>query len=556
MLQEGIEPNGRTLGKLLEAATKQSNRQAAQHWFFALANAHSETEELHIHMLVDAVAKEGDFFAAQEWYTRFSADHMDLLTSRIRDVVLCAAARVGDLAQAETLLQDFSKSGLQPDQETFAAVALAILETRDTDNLATIEKWLALAEEALCIEDELGAIARVAKGAARIGCLDIAQVLLEKVFRKVKPECPAPVAAESACFNVIKALGEQGRLDEAEAWVERGQRTGSPEWLRRCCLELVKSFASQKQLGRAERMFLLGQKAGVTDLQAYCIMVNAAAKCCDLVVAERWFEEALDAGIEPDIVLFASLVDAACRKGDMRAAEYWHRRAEAFGLTASKEMLGSLVNGEVRKGNLHGAQRWAAIAKQKYGPNLVIQNCLVDAFAKCKDMISAERILDDDLIGGGLQPDERSFGPLINAYAEQGRFTDAMRCFRSMSVHQVRPSVVQYNQLLKACARSRPRLVQEALQIFEELMEVCAERNQDSPPRHSGPFRGPPRDLRPTRITLKTLGRCVGARRLSQICQAGLSCSAKFESTLWYFYVYRQGAWHRAAGAAGHKIQR
>ena len=29
------------------------------------------------------------------------------------------------------------------------------------------------------------------------------------------------------------------------------------------------------------------------------------------------------------------------------------------------------------------------------------------------------------------------------------------------------------------------------------------------------------RDLRPTRITLKALNRCVGARRLAQLCEVG-----------------------------------
>ena len=542
MLKDGIRPNGRTLGKLMEAAAKQCNRREAQRWFSALSNAQQDVEELHVHMLVDAAAREGDFYAAEAWFARFSADHV--LAPSIWNALLCAAARAGDVTLTESLLLKFAKSGMQPDQLTFAVVALATLEASGSSDrgIDCIEKWFSKADDFLCPEDKVTSMARVAEGAAKMGCLDVAQDLLQRMDTGLATldgsEGTVHPALNSACFEVARALAVQGP-GLLEVWIERGQKKGqdgekgSEAWLRRSCLELVKVFASRNQLSKAEQTFLLLQQAGGADLQAFCIMVNAAAKCGDLVAAERWFERALDAGLSPDIVLFTSVVDAASRKGDMKAADYWRKRAGAFGLKASKEMLGALVHGEARKGNLQGAQRWAEVARQEYGPNLVILNCLIDAHAKDEDMRSAKRVLDRDIIGSGLQPDERSFGPLINGYAEQGLFSDALRCFRAMSSHQVRPSVVQFNQLLKACARSRPRLFQEALQIFDELMKAWAMQKQRNSTVTTRQIKLQElHDLAPTRITLKTLGRCVGARRLSQICKAGTSQNQHLDSVL------------------------
>ena len=537
----------------MEAATKQSNRQEAQRWFLALSNSQVQVAELHIHMLVDVAAREGDFYAAEAWFSRFSADHGDLLTPSVRDALICSAARAGDIERAEALLES-SKSGMYPSQSTFAAVALATLEASEDDGVACVNRWFALADSFSLEKDDLfAAMARVAEGAARMGRLEVAEDLLERVLQQIAPGRPYG-PEHSACYEVARVLAEKGRLDDAEACVQRGQKLG-PEWLRRICPELVRVFASQKQLKRAEKIFLILEKAGIADLKAFCVMVNAAAKCADLVAAERWFEQALDAGVTPDIVLFASLVDAASRKGDMKAAEYWYKRAGTFGLRPSKEMLGTLVNGEARNGNLQAAQRWAALAQQEFGPNLIILNCLVDAHARGKDMTSAEKVLQEDIIQAGLQPDERSFGPVINAYAEQGRFSDALRCFRAMSAQQVRPSVVQYNQLLKACSRSQPRLVREALEVFEELMEACAQHNQGRRARPTGPARGGLRDLEPTRITLKALGRCVGARRLAQICQVGSGPLHRPRRPLNIPLCFPGGAWHRAGRAAGHQVQ-
>ncbi len=78
--------------------------------------------------------------------------------------------------------------------------------------------------------------------------------------------------------------------------------------------------------------------------------------------------------------------------------------------------------------------------------------------------------------------------------------------------HHIPASVIQYNQLLKACSRCRPPLAREAERLFGELMALSASEERRK-------FKT--RDLRPTRITLKALNRCVGARRLAQLCEVG-----------------------------------
>ena len=187
-------------------------------------------------------------------------------------------------------------------------------------------------------------------------------------------------------------------------------------------------------------------------------------------------------------------------------------------------MLSTLVKGAALAGRKDKALRWASRASEEFGPDLVMLNCVIDIHARDPETIhDAEAILENDIISKSLQPDERSFGPIINAYAEKGNFERASAYFRQMvDLHHIPPSVIQYNQLLKACARCRPPLAREAEKLFDELMALDAEQRRNK-------FKT--RDLRPTRITLKSLGRCIGARRLSQICEAGAGrCSSLVDS--------------------------
>lgn len=128
MLEEGIAPNGRTFGKLMEAATKQTNRQEAQRWFRAHTNAHGQVQGLHIHMLVDAAAREGDFRAAEAWFRRFSTD--TVLAPNIWEALLCSAARAGDAELAEELFLESTKATAAWRDGSIWLMVSCVLKTR------------------------------------------------------------------------------------------------------------------------------------------------------------------------------------------------------------------------------------------------------------------------------------------------------------------------------------------------------------------------------------------------------------------------------------------
>jgi len=318
-----------------------------------------------------------------------------------------------------------------------------------------------------------------------------------------------------ALKEMVKLYLDLGQLEKAQDWLQAAEASRcEKDIFRKMYLDMLKACASNGNLMKAEKIFLQAQKAAFSfqDLTFYTLMVDAAGKGKDLRAAEKWFEKALDAGMEPDIVLFTSMVDAAFRSGDVRAAEYWQSRSSNAGCVANKVMLSTLVKGCAQAGYKEKALRWATQALEA-GDDLVILNCIIDIHAKNGDPSSLNEatLALEKIRTSKLQADERSFGPIINAYAEKGNYEEALKYFRQMvDDHHIPASVIQYNQLLKACSRCRPPLAREAERLFGELMALDASEQRRK-------FKT--RDLRPTRITLKALNRCVGARRLAQLCK-------------------------------------
>ena len=528
MRREQIVPNVRSYGKLIEAAAKAASLKDAEKWFEELESVSDQIGQAPYIMLIDAAARERDVAAAERWLKRLadSGQPLDIVAFH---GVMSAAAAARDMKTSSTWLQKMCDSNIEPNEMTLIVVAEKLAEAGD---IHAAEEWLNKAiNQSQYVLATSQVILSIIRSAAN-DCLPVAEQLLRKItldLSKAKT-CPgvSREASDLRCLalkEMVKMHLDRGNQESVERWLQATRCANcDKDVFRKIYLEMLKTSAANGKLARAEQIFSDARHAGFNDLHFFSVMVDAAAKCKDLLAAEKWFEKALDAGLEPDLVLFTSMVDAACRAGDVRAAEYWQGRTQTAGFEPNKVMLSTLVKGAALAGRKDKALRWASRASEEFGPDLVMLNCVIDIHARDPETIhDAEAILENDIISKSLQPDERSFGPIINAYAEKGNFERASAYFRQMvDLHHIPPSVIQYNQLLKACARCRPPLAREAEKLFDELMALDAEQRRNK-------FKA--RDLRPTRITLKSLGRCVGARRLSQICEAGAGrCSSLVDS--------------------------
>lgn len=431
MRREGLSPNTRTFGKLMEAAAKAASLKDAERWFSELKSKFpEEIGQIQYIMLIDAAAREGDLITAEKWFQHLN-DSGNILDRRAYHGVMSAAAKAGDMKTSKVWLQKMSSNNLTPNEMTFIAVAEACVEEGNLDAAMT---WLGQGDPS----QRIMATAQVALNAIRSGRHAIAEELL-KTPRDDKDESIKAISQEAltlrclALKELVKLYLDLGHLEKAQDWLQAAEEICcEKDIFRKMYLEMLKACASKGNLMKAEKIFFQAHKAfkGFQDLTFYTLMVDAAGKGKDLRAAEKWFEKALDAGMEPDIVLFTSMVDAAFRSGDVRAAEYWQSRSSNAGCVANKVMLSTLVKGCAQAGYKEKALRWAtqALESLEAGDDLVILNCIIDIHAKNADPSSLkEATLALEKI---RSPDERSFGPIINAHAEKGNYEEALKYFR------------------------------------------------------------------------------------------------------------------------------
>ncbi|KAK0598784.1 hypothetical protein LWI29_037981 [Acer saccharum] len=132
-------------------------------------------------------------------------------------------------------------------------------------------------------------------------------------------------------------------------------------------------------------------------------------------------------GIEPDAISFASVLPAC---GDLSAL-------------------------------LLGRQIHQYVERKKLRPNLLLENALIDIYAKCGSLAEARAVFD------GMQfRDVVSWTSMISAYGIGGKGCDAIALFSKMQNSGLCPDSIAF---VSACSHSRAGKVEEAYSIIRRM---------------------------------------------------------------------------------------
>ncbi|TPX69326.1 hypothetical protein SpCBS45565_g02521 [Spizellomyces sp. 'palustris'] len=95
-------------------------------------------------------------------------------------------------------------------------------------------------------------------------------------------------------------------------------------------------------------------------------------------------------------------------------------------------------------------------------------NMAIAYYSRRGNVHKAEKLLKA-LAGAGLQPDVRSFMPILSAYADQGAAIRAEMCISSMQEYEVTPDIPVYTALIKAHMRASD--LNAAWDTFKEIRD-------------------------------------------------------------------------------------
>ncbi|KAJ8906810.1 hypothetical protein NDN08_003296 [Rhodosorus marinus] len=118
--------------------------------------------------------------------------------------------------------------------------------------------------------------------------------------------------------------------------------------------------------------------------------------------------------------------------------------------------------GEIGRNEVVKVERWFS-GHQTFKPDLVYYNAIIEAYARCEDLRSCSRTIEEmDVVG--IKPDARSFNLMLKV---QGTQEDANALLAEMQSRKIDPDIYSYCSLLKRepnnSAKGIARIIQMAM---------------------------------------------------------------------------------------------
>eukprot|EP00435_Cladocopium_sp_Y103_P042565 s1998_g11.t2 len=256
-------------------------------------------------------------------------------------------------------------------------------------------------------------------------------------------------------FNIaIKEAGNSANITKSVEWYER-MRAAKIVPNARTFGKLIASAAKAGLVDEAaswlEAMEDEGLEAGMVP---YCSMITACAKDChapakDIPRAERWFQQASQSGLKPDLMMYGPIIDGWAALGNGDEAAKWLSQAEAEGIELNMILYNALSSAS---GN---------------SPDLASYNTIINFFAEKGDENAAKEWLHQ-ISSFGLKPDSVSYNSLIKAAVVAGHMDHTKDYLEEMESHKLHPSALTYGTLVSAYADSGD--VQNAQRWYDKAL--------------------------------------------------------------------------------------
>ncbi|XP_057854693.2 pentatricopeptide repeat-containing protein At2g13600 isoform X2 [Cryptomeria japonica] len=389
-------------------------------------------------------------------------DHMTERDTSSWNVIIAALRKYGFSEETLTLFHQMQRTGLQPDQFTFASILPACAKmgtleegmeihqsiTRsgfssdvivgnalldmyvkcrslhkahklfDTMPQRNVVSWTVmivghaqngLLDEALSLfkeipQQDVVSWTAMISGYAQNG-------LAEKALENYKQMQLADVKPNSATFvSILSACAKMGALEQGMD-IHRSIRQSGLSSNVEVGNALLDMYVKCGSMQRAYELFDTMPQRNVVSWTA---MISGCAQNGLFEMALETFKNMQLAGVNPDAATFASVFPACAKMEYLEQGIEFHQRVMKCGFLS----------------------------------NVVVGNALINMYAKCGSIQKARKFFDTM-----SQQDVVSFNGMIAGYAQNGHFEKALELFRQMPQTGVQPDRLTFVNILLACGK-------------------------------------------------------------------------------------------------------
>lgn len=354
-------------------------------------------------------------------------------------------------------------------------------------------------------------------GAAHVGTMAYNQLITaaanahdlraaEAVYKEMELQVTPTVIAYN---SILSAAAKTGDLSACERWYEK--------LLSRHLEPSSFTFTTLISAGKyAPDGLSWAKRWPCTSLEAYHAFIDVVAAQQDLSTAEAAFQ-ALKEAFQPTVISYNILILACCRCGNLPAAQHWRSQMARDAVEPNEVTYKTLLQAACgSSGSVEEVKDLLAeMSNKDLDIDLQTTNILADA-GVAKEWLSTRTLERDvysfnakikaevargDLSGAQetfkqlvreVNPDLSTFGLLIKAFAKVNDHERALQWFQAINDFRLKPSVLQYTQLLQSLggeAQSGPGRAAKCELILQEMLAD---------------------HVQPTQITVKVLTQALG----------------------------------------------
>jgi len=494
---DGLKLDIQIFTAVIDAAARQGNLSAAEYWFHR-CTAVGEPSIVTFNTIISAASRSTDgrgLTAAEHWF-RKCEDSGKSPNIKTFNILMNAAANRNDLNATEHWFQVALAKGIQPDSTMLKTLLTTVVQNGDE---VAASRWYntAKAKQRLSVLTSNSAAA-IAIAAARKGKLDFARSIVEDGHQRIGLNFSI-----NTYVSLAQEASKKGLLEETQNWQKLALKYGLPEdialyeaVIMACANSDAKSSAdvARQSFERAKKIPKLKLR-----LNTFNALIDAVGRHEGLKSAERTFAKIIEEGLRPDRVTFTMMVNAAAKHGNLQSAEGWFRAAQDAGIRADVVMYTALLDAAAKAGRADLADEWfQELVEQGLSPDIVSYTTVMEAHARAGKMASAERYFAEMESFDYGRPALETYSAIINGHARLGNLDSAAKWFGDMERNGLTATVVQFNQLLRACAESSAS--EERKAFAEEVFRRMVERG-----------------ISPSNGTLEALRWAVGASQFNEI---------------------------------------
>ncbi|KAF7803279.1 pentatricopeptide repeat-containing protein [Senna tora] len=213
---------------------------------------------------------------------------------------------------------------------------------------------------------------------------------------------------------------------------------------------LLDTLGREKLGKEAQAIFEKLKDRFTHNLQTYTVLLNGWCRVKNLMEAGRVWNEMIDKGFKPDIVVHNIMLEGLLR---------CKKKSDAIKLFEVMKAKGPLPNVRsytivIRDFCKHRMMREAVEYFQEMigcgcQPDVAVYTCLITGFGNQKKMDMVYDLLRD-MREKDCPPDGRTYNALIKLMTSQRMPNDAVRVYKNMIQNGIEPTIHTYNMIMKS----------------------------------------------------------------------------------------------------------